>query len=119
MFGGLILVIAGFASIVLSGYLGMASLLWISIVLITIGEGLFDPSYNNLLSQSVSQNKQGQLQGVNQALHSSYEIFGPFAAGLIYLYNPLAIYIIATLLMMTTLLCFCKNSRVFELTRSG
>lgn len=117
--GGLILMIAGFACIALSGYLGMATLMWISIVLITIGEGLFDPSYNNMLSQSVSENKQGQLQGVNQGLHSSYEIFGPFAAGLIYLYNPLAIYLLAALLMMTTLLCFCKNSRVLELTRSG
>nr|AIA11172.1 Tetracycline_Resistance_MFS_Efflux_Pump [uncultured bacterium] len=112
IFGGLILMIAGFASIVLSGYLGIASLLWISIVFITVGEGLFDPSYNNMLSQSVSGNKQGQLQGVNQGLHSLYEIFGPFAAGLIYLYNPLAIYILAALLMMTTLLYFCKNSRV-------
>jgi DHA1 family tetracycline resistance protein-like MFS transporter len=119
IFAGLILMIAGFASIVLSGYLSMASLLWFSVVLITIGEGLFDPSYNNMLSQSVSENKQGKLQGVNQGLHSSYEIFGPFAAGLIYLYNPLAIYIIAALLMMTTLLYFSKNSRVFELTRPG
>lgn len=113
IFGGLIFMIAGFASIVLSGYLGMSILLWMSIVLITVGEGLFDPSYNNMLSKSVSDNKQGQLQGVNQGLHSSYEIFGPFAAGLIYLYNPLAIYILAALLMMTTLLYFCKNSRVF------
>lgn len=117
--GGLTLMIAGFASLVLSGYLGIASLLWISIVLITVGEGLFDPSYNNMLSHSVSDNKQGKLQGVNQGLHSSYEIFGPFAAGLIYLYNPLAIYILATLLMITTLLYFCKNARAFELTRSG
>lgn len=115
--GGLTLMITGFASIVLSGYLEMANLLWISIVLITVGEGLFDPSYNNMLSHSVSENKQGQLQGVNQGLHSSYEIFGPFAAGLIYLYNPLAIYVLATLLMMATLLCFCKNSRAFELTK--
>jgi len=37
------------------------------------------------MMQSVNENKQGQLQGVNQGLHSSYEIFGPFAAGLIYL----------------------------------
>lgn len=113
IFAGLILMIAGFASLALSGYLGIASLLWVSIVLITVGEGLFDPSYNNMLSQSVSENKQGQLQGVNQGLHSSYEIFGPFAAGLIYLYNPLAIYILAALLMVATLLCFWKNSRVF------
>lgn len=113
IFGGLTLMIAGFTSLVLSGYLGIASLLWISIVLITVGEGLFDPSYNNMLSQSVSDDKQGQLQGVNQGLHSSYEIFGPFAAGLVYLYNPLAIYILAALLMMITLLYFSKNSRVF------
>lgn len=117
--GGLILMIAGFASVVLSGYLGMASLLWISIVLITIGEGLFDPTYNNMLSHSVSENKQGQLQGVNQGLHSSYEMFAPLAAGFIYLYNPLVIYTIAAMLMMATLLCFYKNSRVFEFTRSG
>ena len=49
------------------------------------------------------------LQGVNQGLHSSYEIFGPLAAGLIYLCSPLVIYIIAALLIMTTLLCFYKQ----------
>nr|AIA19067.1 Tetracycline_Resistance_MFS_Efflux_Pump [uncultured bacterium] len=117
--GGLILMITGFASIVLSGYLGMSNLLWMSIVLITIGEGLFDPSYNNILSHSVSENQQGQLQGVNQSLHASYEIFVPFAAGVLYLYNPLVIYIIVILLMIATLLFFFKNLRAFKLTRSG
>lgn len=116
---GLILMIAGFSSIVLSGSLGRENLLWISIVLITIGEGLFDPCYNNMLSQSVSENKQGQLQGVNQSLHSSYEIFGPFIAGLVYLYNPLTIYILVTLLMMTTLLYFSRNSQIFLNSRSS
>jgi len=106
--GGLLLMIAGCASLVLGGYLGMASLLYVSIVLITVGEGLFDPSYNNMLSHSVSDNKQGQLQGVNQGLHSLYEIFGPFAAGVIYLYNPIAIYIIAALLILITLLYYRK-----------
>lgn len=109
--GGLSLMISGFMSIVISGYFGIVSLLWASIALITIGEGLFDPTYNNMLSKSVSENKQGKLQGVNQGLHSSYEIFGPFAAGLIYLYHPLAIYSIVTLFMMTTLFYFYKNTR--------
>jgi MFS transporter, DHA1 family, tetracycline resistance protein len=113
IFGGLILMIIGFASIVISGYLGIASLLWISIMFITVGEGLFDPSYNNMLSRSVNENKQGKLQGVNQGLHSSYEMLAPFAAGFIYLYSPLAIYILAALFMMATLLCLWKNSRVF------
>jgi DHA1 family tetracycline resistance protein-like MFS transporter len=106
--GGLLLMIAGFACVVLGGYLDIANLMYVSIVLITLGEGLFDPSYNNMLSQSVSENKQGQLQGVNQGLHSLYEIFAPFAAGVIYLFNPNAIYIIVALLMMTTLLCYYR-----------
>lgn len=118
---GLLLMLLGFSFLVLSGYLGMVSLLYISIGLITIGEGLFDPSYNSILSHSVSENKQGQLQGVNQGLHSLYEIFAPFAAGMIYLYNPIAIYIIATMLILITLLYFCKvretlNSKGFSVS---
>ncbi len=105
---GLLLMLLGFSSLVLGGYLGMAGLLYISIGLITVGEGLFDPCYNTMLSHSVSENKQGQLQGVNQGLHSLYEIFAPFAAGVIYLYNPIAVYIITTMLILITLLYFCK-----------
>lgn len=105
---GLLLMLLGFSSLVLSGYLGGVGLLYISIGLITIGEGLFDPSYNTMLSHSVSENKQGQLQGVNQSLHSVYEIFVPFVTGVIYLYSPIAVYIIATMLILITLLYFCK-----------
>lgn len=109
MCSGLILVISGFFSTVLSGYLGIAHLLWLSIVLIIVGEGLFDPSYNNRLSHSVDENTQGKLQGVNQSLHSLYEIFTPFGAGLIYLYNPLAVYIIGVFLMLAALWCLLKS----------
>jgi hypothetical protein len=41
-------------------------------------------------------------------LHSLYEIFAPFAAGVIYLYHPIAVYLIATMLILMTLLYFCK-----------
>lgn len=105
---GLFLMLLGFSSLVLGGFLGVVGLLYIAIGLITVGEGLFDPSYNTLLSHSVSDNKQGQLQGVNQGLHSLYEIFAPFAAGVIYLYNPMAVYVIAGMLILITLLYFCK-----------
>lgn len=114
--GGLLLMLLGFSSLVLGGYLGLVSFLYISIILITVGEGLFDPSYNTILSHSVSENKQGQLQGVNQGLHSLYEIFAPFAAGVIYLYDPIAVYIIATMLILLTLLYFCKTQKSLNLT---
>lgn len=47
-----------------------------------------------MLSQSASAKKQGQVQGVNQSLHSLYEIFVPSATGLVYQYSPITIYII-------------------------
>lgn len=108
---GLLLIVLGFFSIVLSGYLGMVGFLYVSIALITIGEGLFDPTYNAMLSRCVDENRQGQLQGVNQGLHSLYEIFAPFVAGVIYLYNPIAIYIVAMMLMLITLKCLTKTGQ--------
>lgn len=111
---GLLIVISGFILIVIAGNYGMSILLWIAIILITTGEGLFDPSYNNILSQSVSENKQGQLQGVNQGLHSLYEIFGPIAAGIIYLYNPISVYVAAAFLMLITLLIFCNRCHLLQ-----
>lgn len=108
--GGLLLMLAGFISLVLGGYYAQVLLLLVAIVFITLGEGLFDPPYNNMLSRSVNENKQGQLQGVNQSLHSLYEIFGPFAAGVIFLYNPIAVYVIAAVLILATLLCFSNNN---------
>lgn len=110
--GGLLLMIGGFILLVLGG----SGLIALSIVLITVGEGLFDPSYNNMLSHSVSEKKQGQLQGVNQGLHSIYEIFGPLAAGFIYLYHPIVVYIITTVLMIATLFYYCKNSLTWSKT---
>ena len=104
--------IGGFILLVLGG----SGLIALSIVLITVGEGLFDPSYNNMLSHSVSEKKQGQLQGVNQGLHSIYEIFGPLIAGVIYLYHPIVVYIITTVLMIATLFYYCKNSLTWSKT---
>lgn len=114
IYSGLIIMIGGFSCIVISASLDIANLLWAAIVLITIGEGLFDPSYNNLLSQSVREDKQGQLQGINQSIHSCYEMFAPFAAGLLYLYNPLVIYMMVIILMLATLLYYSKNLVGFE-----
>lgn len=108
--GGLLLMLAGFISLVLGGYYHLIFLLWVAIVFITLGEGLFDPPYNNMLSHSVNENKQGQLQGVNQSLHSLYEIFGPFTAGVIFLYNPIAVYLIAAALILVTLVCFSSTN---------
>jgi MFS transporter, DHA1 family, tetracycline resistance protein len=105
---GLALMLIGFLCLIISAYTKVTALLWIAIILIIIGEGLFDPAYYNMLSQSVNENKQGQLQGVNQSLQSLYEIFAPLTAGLIYLYSPTAVYVVPALLMFIALIYFSR-----------
>lgn len=106
---GLLLMIAGFSFIAFSDYYHTIILLWAAIPLITIGEGLFDPHYNNMLSHSVSDNKQGQLQGVNQGIQSLLYAIFPAISGMIYLYHPAAVYIVSAFLMIVTLLYFYKQ----------
>jgi len=107
--GGLLLMIAGFSFIAFSVYYNAVILLWTAVIFITIGEGLFDPHYNNMLSHSVSDNKQGQLQGVNQSIQSLLYAIFPAVSGIIYLYHPTAVYIVAAFLMVVTLLYFHKQ----------
>jgi len=116
--GGLVLMTSGFMCLVLGAFTGMIALLWTAVVLITLGEGLFDPIYNNLLSASVDESKQGQLQGVNQSLHSSYGIFGPLAAGAIYLYTPIAVYVIGAICMLVSLLYFSRIRKASQVSQS-
>jgi len=80
----------------------------LAVVFITLGEGLFDPSYNGKLSQSVDESNQGKLQGVNQSLQSAYRVLIPLGAAVIYIYSPGILYAIATLIMLGALVLFTK-----------
>lgn len=106
---GLLLMIVGFSFIAFSDYYNAVILLWAAVIFITIGEGLFDPHYNNMLSHSVNDNKQGKLQGVNQGIQSLLYAIFPAVSGMIYLYHPAAVYIVAAFLTIITLLYFCKQ----------
>ncbi len=97
---GLLLMSVGFLFVIMSYHYKAANLLWYAIVFITIGEGLFDPCYNNLLSHSVGDHQQGLLQGVNQSIQSLLYTIIPAASGIIYLYTPVATYVIAAILMV-------------------
>lgn len=106
---GLLLMIGGFGLVAFSGYFHLGFLVWFAVTFITIGEGLFDPHYNNILSHSVSDNQQGQLQGINQGIQSLIYAVFPALSGIIYLYHPTAVYIVAGFLMLITLFYFCKQ----------
>ncbi|MEY8673608.1 MFS transporter [Francisella philomiragia] len=107
---GLILMIIGFSFIVISVHYQIIFLLLIAVIFITIGEGLFDPHYNNMLSHAVNENEQGKLQGVNQSIQSLLYMIFPAVSGVIYLYHPAVLYIVVAFLTIIAFVYIHKQS---------
>lgn len=98
----------GLGLLFMSAFNVSAALFIMAVIFIALGEGLFDPSYNSRLSQSVSEDKQGQLQGANQSLQAAYHVFVPLISAAIYIYSHSALFAIATLLLVWALVLFIK-----------
>ncbi len=58
--------------------------LFIGTVIFAMGDGLFGPTLNVLLTRDVDASAQGQVQGGNQAVQSLARIIGPLASGEMY-----------------------------------
>ncbi|MEO8254649.1 MAG: MFS transporter [Flavobacterium sp.] len=97
---GLIILGIGLVLVLASIYIHSAAIVSLAVVCIITGEGLFDPTYNGQLSQSVEESKQGKLQGVNQSLQSANNVFIPLGAAAIYYYNPTMLYATATFIVL-------------------
>ncbi len=105
---GLFGIALGLGLIILSIPISSPVLIFAAVMSITLGEGLFDPSYNGRLSQSVDETSQGKLQGVNQSLQSAYRVLVPLAAAAIYSFSPGILYGVAACIMMGSLILFAK-----------
>lgn len=105
---GLCGMIIGLSLVFVSAFNVSTVLFITAVIFITVGEGLFDPSYNSRLSQTVSEEKQGQLQGANQSLQAAYRIFVPLISAAIYMYSHSALFAIAALLLVWALVLFIK-----------
>jgi DHA1 family tetracycline resistance protein-like MFS transporter len=110
---GLLGLCAGLACLFLSFFVRSMYLISFAIVCITLGEGLFDPSYNGRLSNSVKEMDQGKLQGASQSLQSAYRVIVPIVAAAFYYFGPCIPYIAATLAAMSALALFL-NFRLRE-----
>ncbi len=98
----------GLTLIILSIHISSQVTIIAAVMSITLGEGLFDPSYNGRLSQCVDESSQGKLQGVNQSLQSVYRVLVPLAAAAIYSFSPSILYGVATCVMIGSLILFLK-----------
>ena len=105
---GLVGFAIGLALIVASSYMHSVVIISLAVICVISGEGLFETTYNGILSQSVDENKQGKLQGVNQSLQSANNMLIPLGAATIYYYNPSTLYAAATLIVVAAVIMYAK-----------
>lgn len=98
----------GLGCILMSLFIPSVLLIALAVIFIITGEGLFDPTYNVRLSQSIDESKQGKLQGVNQSLQSANNVIMPLLAAAIYFYSPATLYATATGIIIVAVIVMAK-----------
>jgi DHA1 family tetracycline resistance protein-like MFS transporter len=81
---GLVLTAVGFLMVALTSLMPSVVLIYLALIVLNIGDGLFEPSQGGLISKSVGPHMQGRVQGANQGMQSIARIAGPFIAAFIY-----------------------------------
>lgn len=103
---GLFILCVGLVLVMVSIFYHSAVLVSIAVVFIISGEGLFDPTYNSLLSQSVEAHKQGKLQGMSQSLQSANNVVVPLIAAFLNYQSAVVLYALAVILMIAAIVLF-------------
>jgi len=82
--GGLVCEMLAYLLIGLIAFVPSPLLLWVGIVLYTVGSGLLEPSLGGLISRAAGPRQQGIVQGGSQAVQSFARILGPVCGGVLY-----------------------------------
>ncbi|EHQ25305.1 tetracycline resistance MFS efflux pump [Mucilaginibacter paludis] len=98
----------GLALIAASALIPSVTMISMAIICIISGSGLFEPTYNGKLSQSINESQQGKLQGVNQSMQSANNVLIPVGAAAIYLYSPAILYVAATFILLLAVIMYYK-----------
>lgn len=105
---GLIGFAIGLVLILTSIFIPSVYIISLAVLFIISGEGLFDPTYNGKLSQSIDESQQGKLQGVNQSLQSANNMFIPLGIAFIYFYSPIMLYVTAIFIVLIVVIMYAK-----------
>ena len=105
---GLVIFGFGLGLILASIFIHSAVVISFAVIFIISGEGLFDPTFNGKLSQSVDESQQGKLQGVNQSLQAANNVLVPLGAAAIYFFNPGILYAMAIFIILMAIIMYVK-----------
>jgi len=81
-----------------------APLLYVAVVIYTLGDGLFEPAMSGLIANATEPQRQGRVQGANQSLQSVARTLAPLMAGLLYGFGAYLPYFTSAAVMIVTLL---------------
>jgi DHA1 family tetracycline resistance protein-like MFS transporter len=76
------------------------ALLFLALVIFNIGDGLYQPSSNGIISNAAPEGMQGQVQGASQGIQSVGRVIGPLLAGFLYILGASLPYIIGGFLVV-------------------
>jgi MFS transporter, DHA1 family, tetracycline resistance protein len=103
---GIVLVLIGFITIVITAVTNSLILFYIAIIILNIGDGLFEPSYNSLVSKSVGPKMQGRVQGANQGMQSIGRVIAPLFSAWVYGYWRGLPFVLESIFALIALLVF-------------
>ncbi len=86
--GGLLINACGFAMIGLVAVSPSLVLLFAGVIVLTLGDGLFQPAMGGIIADAAPTGAQGAVQGANQAQQSIARILGPLLAAFLYTLGP-------------------------------
>lgn len=74
----------GYSVIILSAFYSSIPCFIISMVFFGLGDAIFSPSYNGLISTYASKEDQGKIQGASQSIQALARVIGPMIGGQLY-----------------------------------
>ena len=74
----------GYSVLILSAFYGSIPCFIIGMVFFGLGDAIFSPSYNGLISTYASKEDQGKIQGASQSIQALARVIGPMIGGQLY-----------------------------------
>ncbi|MEQ8140005.1 MFS transporter [Enterococcus sp. LW22] len=74
----------GYSVLILSAFYGSIPCFIIGMVFFGLGDAIFSPSYNGLISTYASKEDQGKIQGASQSIQALARVIGPMICGQLY-----------------------------------
>ena len=108
---GLAINAVGFALIACLVFVPRIEFLLASIVIFTLGDGLFQPSINAIIANAAPADAQGLVQGANQSQQALARMLGPLLAAVLSPFSVAAPYWTAGLIAMTGVVVLSLSKR--------